>query len=179
MPEWLHVPSWIWLSLGLGCAGISVLHLIAGHRQHMWIMDVVWPVTALFGTFLALYAYFSVGRLSTRAVVQQAKNRSAEPPNRRKPFWQSVGIGATHCGSGCALGDILAEWLVFGAGWALADVPMFAAWVVDYIFAFMLGIVFQYFTIKPMRNLSVKDGIKQALKADSASLTAWQIGMYG
>ena len=30
-----------------------------------------------------------------------------------------------------------------------------------------------------MRDLSVKQGIIQALKADIASISAWQIGMYG
>jgi hypothetical protein len=44
--------------------------------------------------------------------------------------------------------------------------------------AFLLGIIFQYFTIAPMRNLGVKDGIVAALKADTLSLIAWQVGMY-
>jgi hypothetical protein len=30
-----------------------------------------------------------------------------------------------------------------------------------------------------MRNLSVKEGLIGALKADSLSITFWQIGMYG
>ncbi len=30
-----------------------------------------------------------------------------------------------------------------------------------------------------MRGLSAKDGLKQAVKADTLSLTAWQVGMYG
>ncbi|WP_243634804.1 DUF4396 domain-containing protein [Roseicella frigidaeris] len=38
---------------------------------------------------------------------------------------------------------------------------------------------FQYFTIKPMRNLSVGAGLVQAVKADALSLTAWQVGMHG
>lgn len=52
-------------------------------------------------------------------------------------------------------------------------------WIPDFIFAFLLGIVFQYFTIKPMRGLSVGQGVIAAVKADIASITAWQIGMYG
>ena len=56
---------------------------------------------------------------------------------------------------------------------------MFAVWIVDYIFAFLFGIAFQYFTIAPMRNLSFGEGLKAAVKADTLSLTAWQIGMYG
>jgi len=56
---------------------------------------------------------------------------------------------------------------------------MFAVWVLDYLFAYAFGIVFQYFTIAPMRNLSVAQGIVAAIKADTISLTAWQVGMYG
>ena len=51
--------------------------------------------------------------------------------------------------------------------------------MVDYLFAFAIGVAFQYFTIKPMRDLSVGDGLIQAVKADALSLTAWQVGMYG
>jgi hypothetical protein len=50
---------------------------------------------------------------------------------------------------------------------------------VDYLFAYAFGIVFQYFTIAPMRGLSFGQGIVAAIKADTLSLTAWQIGMYG
>jgi len=38
---------------------------------------------------------------------------------------------------------------------------------------------FQYFTIAPMRGLSFGKGIIAAIKADTLSLTAWQLGMYG
>lgn len=40
------------------------------------------------------------------------------------------------------------------------------------------GIFFQYFTIAPMRGLSFAAGIAAAVKADTLSLTAWQIGLY-
>ena len=49
----------------------------------------------------------------------------------------------------------------------------------DYLFAYAFGILFQYFTIAPMRDLSIGQGIVAAVKADTLSLTAWQVGMYG
>jgi hypothetical protein len=109
------------------------------------------------------------------------------PSKRQTPFAAMVGKGATHCGSGCALGDILAEWLAFAfpvlavwLGWqSIFPEKIFAVWVLDYIFAFLFGIAFQYFTIKPMRGLSPEQGLVQAFKADTLSLTAWQVGMYG
>lgn len=55
----------------------------------------------------------------------------------------------------------------------------FAVWIVDFVFAFAFGVVFQYFAIAPMRGLSFGAGLVAALKADTLSLTAWQVGMYG
>ena len=149
------------------------------HPQQMWIMNIVWPVTALYGGLVALWAYYRVGRLSSKERVQAAKERDEEPPGKQKPFWQMVGLGATHCGSGCTLGDIIAEWFIFFVPLSLFGRTIFAGWVLDFILAFLLGIAFQYFTIKPMRDLSVGKGIWAAVKADTLSLTSWQIGMYG
>ena len=51
--------------------------------------------------------------------------------------------------------------------------------MVDFLFAYTFGIVFQYFSIKPMRDLSPGAAIWAAIKADTLSLTSWQVGMYG
>lgn len=62
VPHWLHLLAIASLGLGALCAiliGIDV----ARHPQHMWIIDIVWPVTALFGTVWILWQYFSYGRL--------------------------------------------------------------------------------------------------------------------
>ncbi len=187
IPAWLHVLSIVFLLLGLVCAAVITADVFR-HPQHMWIMNVVWPVTALFGTVWVLWQYFAYGRLAAHERAHAAMERGEEMPSKtRTPFPVMVGNGALHCGSGCTLGDIVAEWLVFlmpsvavWFGWqSLFGEKMFAAWVVDYIFAYAFGIVFQYFTIKPMRDLSVGQGIWQAIKADTLSLTAWQVGMYG
>ena len=145
----------------------------------MWIMNVVWPVTALYAGPLAVIAYFKAGRLSSKQSVAQAKERGEENPGKKKPFWQIVGVGATHCGSGCTLGDLAAEWIVFAAPIVIFGHKIFGSWLLDYIFAYLFGIAFQYFTIKPMQNLSPGKGIWAAIKADTLSLTAWQVGMYG
>src|SRR5690349_17443870 len=41
------------------------------------------------------------------------------------------------------------------------------------------GIVFQYFAIAPMRGLSLRKGLTEAAKADVASLTAFEVGLFG
>ena len=187
IPVWLHDLSLASLGLG-GLCFLVVAADLAKHPQHMWIMNIVWPVTALFGTVWILWQYFTYGRLAEHRLVHQAKERGEEPPNKRlTPFSVMVGNGTLHCGSGCALGDICAEWLVvafpalavaFGYKTIFAD-KIFAHWIIDFIFAYIFGIVFQYFTIAPMRGLSPGAGLVAALKADTLSLTAWQLGMYG
>lgn len=187
IPAWLHSLSIAFLLLGLVCAVVIAADLVR-HKQHMWIMNVVWPVTALFGTVWIVWQYFTYGRLAEDERAKAAMDRDEEMPSKKlTPFPVMVANGALHCGSGCTLGDIIAEWLVFAVpaiavwfGWqSLFGDKIFAAWIVDYLFAYAFGIVFQYFTIAPMRNLGFVAGIWAAIKADTLSLTAWQVGMYG
>jgi hypothetical protein len=88
-------------------------------------------------------------------------------------------VAATHCGGGCTLADLIVEWTALAIPVTLFGRLVYGTWVVDFIAAFLLGIAFQYFTITPMKQLSAREGLVAALKADSLSLTAWQLGMYG
>jgi hypothetical protein len=187
IPPWLHILSIAALLLGLFCA-LMVAIDVTRHHQHMFIMNIVWPVTALFAGPLALWGYFTYGRLATHRMMKSAMEKDETPPSKRlTPFPAMVAKGAAHCGSGCTLGDICAEWLAFAVpgiavwfGWhSIFAEKMFAVWILDFVLAFLFGIVFQYMTIVPMRGLSFGEGIVAAVKADTLSLTAWQIGMYG
>jgi len=177
--DWLHALAVASLSLAGLCSLVIALDLAGGHPQKMWIMNVVWPLTALYSGPLGLWAYYRVGRLSSRPAVERAKRRGEEPPGERKPFWQMVALAATHCGSGCTLGDLCAEWFVVAVPIVLFGHKIYGAWTIDFALAFAFGIAFQYFTIKPMRDVSPREGLIAALKADTLSLTAWQLGMYG
>lgn len=180
MPEWLTFISILSIAIAVLCMLVIFIDIIRGNYQHMPVMNIVWPITALYSGPICLFAYFKVGRLSTRQAMQEANDQGKEPPTGTRPFWQSSALAATHCGSGCTLGDILAEGVVLSlVPLVLFGHRIFAAWAVDYIFAFLLGMAFQYFTITPMKHLSPIQGMKSSLKADTLSLTAWQIGMYG
>jgi hypothetical protein len=177
MPAWLTIVATVSLILAGGCCVVIIMDLL-GHRQPMWIMNLVWPITALYAGPVALWAYFKVGRVAVPAGLAHDMDMGAKS-GKERPFWQSVALGATHCGSGCVLGDIVSEWFTFFVPLTLFGRPIFGAWVLDYILAFLFGIAFQYFTIKPMRHLSPGQGLVAALKADSLSLSFWQVGMYG
>jgi len=144
----------------------------------MRVMAVVWPVTMLFAGLLGLAFYLSQGR---------AEAKTGGDNHEEQPMSVSVAKGTSHCGAGCALGDLIAEWLAFaipaiavlgGWGWIFED-KMFAVWVIDFVLAFVIGIAFQYFAIAPMRQQGVRRNVMDAIKADAASITAWQVGMFG
>jgi hypothetical protein len=186
-PTWLHAISVATLLLGAGCSVLLSVQVVR-YPQHMTVMNVVWPISALFGTIIVVWACFRYGRLATMVVHHRAKERGETPPNvAGTPFAMMVGKGALHCGSGCLPGDVAAEWLAFLVpsvavwfGWhSLFDERMYAVWVLDFVFAYALGIAFQYYTIVPMRGLSFGEGLWTAMKADTVSVIAWQVGMYG
>lgn len=181
IPGWLHILAIAALIAGAFSA-LAIAIDVGRDPQQMWIMNVVWPVVALFGGPLAIHGYFAYGKAKA-----QSRTGHGKQDGGKTPLPVAVAKGTCHCGSGCTLGDIAAEWLIFlvpavavwfGYG-LLFQEKIFAAWVLDFVFAFAFGIAFQYFAIKPMRDISARQGLWQALKADALSLTAWQLGMYG
>ena len=79
----------------------------------------------------------------------------------------------------CTLGDIVAETFTLAVPLSLFGHHVFGTWALDFCLAFLFGVAFQYFSIKPMRNLSPSQGLVASLKADTLSLIAWQLGMHG
>lgn len=184
-PAWLHALCLVSLLLGGGCALFVALD-VAKRPQKMGVMNVVWPVAMLFGGIVVLWFYLTFGRqpVPPKGQDNRPASDSTEPD---QPFPAIVAKGALHCGAGCTIGDVLAEWLAFIVpgiatcfGWhTLFAQKIFAVWVLDFALAFVLGIAFQYFAIAPMRQLSLGRGLMAALKADTLSLVSWQVGMYG
>lgn len=97
---------------------------------------------------------------------------------RTRPWWVTMAIEVSHCGSGCTLGDVISEFAIFWLGLTIAGVTLGAEYVGDYIFALAFGIIFQYFAIAPMHGLGLKDGLIAAAKADFISLTAFEVGLF-
>lgn len=169
-PAWATIVTTASLVVGACCAG-WILFDVVRRPQQMAVMNVVWPVTALFGGLLWLPFYGRRGRTGSG----------------KRSFRASIAVGTTHCGAGCAIGDVVGEFgLVLVpplAGWvglgSLYSERTFSGWIVDLVVAFLAGIAFQYFAIAPMRHLGLRDGLIAALKADTASILAWQVGMYG
>lgn len=186
-PDWLQPLAIASIALAILCAAI-IITLLLSRPQKMWIMQIVWPVTTLYWGPIGVWGLWDMGSPPASASTgvpqrrhAQAESRGYEQERRAasKPFWQQVAVGVTHCGAGCTLGDIIGEWLVFGFGWTLFGEKLYPEMLVDFSLAFGLGIVFQYFTIAPMRGLGVREGLIAAIKADTISIVAFEVGLFG
>lgn len=187
VPDWLEPLAIASLALAFLCVAIIVA-LLLFRPQKMWIMHIVWPVTALYWGPAGVWGLWDMGAPSASPSKQMLQRRQARAEARggtkerktsSKPFWQQVAVGVTHCGAGCTLGDIIGEWLVFSFGWTLFGDKLYAELLVDFPLAFGLGILFQYFTIAPVRGLGIKQGFVAAVKADTISIVAFEIGLFG
>ncbi|MGP2437893.1 DUF4396 domain-containing protein [Streptomyces sp. JW3] len=172
---WIEAIGWFSLCVAFASALVIAADVVLlGRRQKMWIMNLVYPVTALYWGPVAVWFYFRHGRRTSKAAVGE---HGMPDPDELAP-WNVRSKAVSHCGAGCTLGDIGAEWLVFAASLTLAGKALYADFALDFAFAWVLGVVFQYFSIVPMRNIGRVKGIWAAVKADTLSIVAFQIGLF-
>jgi hypothetical protein len=172
-----------WASLGIAfiCA-ISIAIDEIRHPQKMWIMNVVWPVTALYFSVFALWGYFRIGRGMAKSAMpgmSKTRQRKQKERVRHDPTWRQTAVSDTHCGAGCVIGDVISEFSLFALGWTLFGSSLYAEYAGDLLLAWLFGIAFQYFAIKPMGNLSVKQAIIAAIKSDTLLILTFEIGLFG
>ena len=179
----METPAWISLIAAFACAIIIAIDEFR-HPQHMWIMNLVWPITALYFSAFALWAYFALGRKASHHKMSQgampgmdhlAMGHTSVP---HTPTWQQTAVATSHCGAGCTIGDIIAEFSLYTLGATLLGSALYASFAADLFLAWLLGIAFQYFTIKPMRSLSPAAALIAALKADTLSILAFEVGLF-
>ena len=174
-PDWLGILSWVSLIVSFVCAAIIIGDELR-RPQKMMIMNFVWPSTALYLGPAALWGYFKSGlKLAQQPHPQLQREHQAEPDTLTR---EQVALATTHCGAGCALGDILAEWLVFAVALTFAGGEFPTRLTMDLLLGWAFGIVFQYYTIVPMRGLPLGKGLLQAIRADTLAIIAFEIGLF-
>lgn len=194
-PTWLTVVAWIYLAICFGCAAVIACDIfVNGRRQSMGVMNVVFPITALYFGPLAVAFYLRWGRAAADMTTAPMAMSHASVPQtevtpaagglrmpdsaREKPWWAMMATEVSHCGSGCVLGDVISEFVIFALALTIAGSTLGAEYLGDYVLALAFGIAFQYFAIAPMRGLGLKDGLKAAAKADFISLTFFEVGLF-
>jgi hypothetical protein len=166
------------IALAVLSAAILAVDLVQ-RPQRMAVMNAVWPATALYGSVFALWFYWRKGRAGQQHhTMHHGDSAPMEQRARQAPTATQVTLATSHCGAGCAIADICVEFAVFGFGLTLFGADLWASFVYDFIAAWTLGIVFQYFSIRPMRDISAGAAILAAIKADTLSILSFQIGMY-
>ena len=130
----------------------------------MRVMEAVWPITALYLGPLGWPTYARLGRPTANA---------AEGSER-----DGFAVSATHCGAGCALGDVIGEWIVFAGSLTILGSGLWPGYLLDLVLGYLLGIGFQYWAIKPMGNLSRRGALRNAIRADTLSILAFEAGMF-
>lgn len=168
-----------WISLATAFASAFVISVDEmRHPQKMAVMNIVWPISALYFSVFALWAYFRIGRRNTKAAmakgVSKGKSDRGGPPTLTQ-----VAIGTSHCGAGCTVADVFTEFGIAAAGLTLFGSVLWTEFLLDFVVAWAVGVAFQYFAIKPMRkDLTPARAVWAAIKADTFSIAAFQIGMY-
>ncbi|MGQ3381113.1 DUF4396 domain-containing protein [Priestia endophytica] len=177
----IELISTIFIAIGILQFFIITVDVIR-HPQMMFVMNIVWPITGLYFPILGIGFYFILGRkdIKTKMEDKHTHNMHHSEPHHhsKKPFWQSVFVSTTHCSSGCSIGDLMGAPIVFFTGWTIAGSVLLTDYIVEFILAYILGIVFQYYGMK-MKNENPKDEFKNAIKADTWSLIAFEVGMFG
>lgn len=190
----LEIVSWVAIVIGILQAIIITIDVSSYPQKMMPIMNIVWPLTGLYFPVAGMWAYYKLGRNTGQMdhMNMDHNNDHEEHMNHHdhgdmehhhnhgdKPFWQSVFVSTTHCSSGCSLGDIIGAPIVFLTGFTIAGVTLFADYAVEFVLAYLFGLAFQYYGMGFKKHDKPGKAIKDAVKADTWSLVAFEVGMFG
>lgn len=176
VPAWLLFVSWLWIAVCIASA-LFILVQTLRKPQKMWIMDVVWPITGLYMGPFAIFLYRKSLPVSMKKPMSPEMKKIMERHKEDPPTWIQNSIAVFHCGAGCSIGDTIAELMV--PALALTFAGEFGTKLIfDFLFAYALGVAFQYFTIVPMRGLSFGKGLVAAVRADTISIGLFEVGMF-
>lgn len=179
-PAWFQQLATIYVPLSILSALIVLADIyLVGRRQHMGIMEAVWPLTMLYWGPVGLAFYFWFGRgMPMRGGGHHHGGGHHGGHEMERPMWQATFNGATHCGAGCALGDFIGDWIAFAIGFTILGSELGGKYLFAFVLAYLFGIIFQYFSVAPMRGLGLREGLIAAVKIDTLSLLAYEVGMF-
>ena len=175
--SWFELLAWAALGLGFASALLILADMfVFGNRQHMWIMNLAFPLTALYMGPVAVWAYFTRGRLMS---VKRMHGMHLSNEGEVLDWWQ-ISLSDSHCGAGCVLGDILGEWIVFATGWTIASTGTLGAeYFLNLPLAWIFGILFQYFVIAPLRGqVGQLAPLGDAIRSDTLSVLSFEAGLF-
>jgi hypothetical protein len=179
--HWFELVSWAALAGGFASAlAISADIAVLRNRQHTAIMNLVFPLTALYMGPIAVWGYVTRGRRMSHMQMHTQEAVVRDDSERRDSWWQ-VSLSDSHCGAGCVLGDICGEWIVWASGWTIGSTAALGPeYILDLPLAWMFGIIFQYLVIAPQRaQLGKLAPLRDAIRSETLSVLSFEVGLFG
>lgn len=175
--------AWIVIALGVLTA-LAIAADIRRHPQPMRVMNITWPITGLYFPVIGWWMYSSMGRPdgkpshAPQTTGHENHDGGHAHHHADKPKWQSVFVGVTHCGGGCTLGDTIAAPIVALTGFTVFSSALLGHYVGAFIGAYIFGLAFQIMPAMEMGERNIAKAFINAVKADTISLVAFEIGMF-
>ncbi len=175
IPTWLTAVSWAYVGLALLCAAAILYDVYGrGYRQRTSVMELVWPITALYFGPLALLAYGRWGRPRS----EKWQKEHGAPPEKSLPA--AAATGGTPGGAASAIGHVIGVPLVVFSGLTIAGEALWVMILLIAVIATLLLFVFEYFfSTVPARGLPSSEGLGVALLIALVTVLAFDVGMGG
>src|ERR1700733_9714174 len=106
MMEWI---AWVSIGLAVLSAGVSAVDEVR-RPQKMGVMNLVWPITALYLSVIAVWWYWRVGRRMAAGSAMEMGGRghgAMGGSETGSPTFGQSALATSHCGAGCVLGDLV------------------------------------------------------------------------
>jgi len=167
------VLSWTVVAVGLASSTLIVVDTIfGGYRQPVKVMEIVWPVTALYLGPVAIAIYWNWGRSQTA----RWRQRHGNPPKRSRRA--TVLLHLCHCGAHCTLGTIIAALVVFAVGITLAGDTLWAICIGGYFLAVAIGVAFRYSATVFRGVERIRATMMIFAKADLVSISVFEFAVF-
>ncbi|WP_242495507.1 DUF4396 domain-containing protein [Salinicola tamaricis] len=147
----------------------------------MSIMNITWPITGLYMPLVGWWAYRRMGRArqpgrirTGRIMVTTTRDTitvATSPSGRASSSPRPTAAAAT-------LGDVVTAPIATATGFALLGSTVLGHFALAFVGAYLFGVLFQYLPIRAMSDAGPAQALKDAIKADTLSLVAFQLGMY-
>jgi hypothetical protein len=175
IPGWLTAVSWAYVGLALLCAAAILYDVYGrGYRQRTGVMNVVWPITALYFGPFALPAYYRWGRPRS----EKWHNEHGSAPEKSFPV--AAATGGMPGGAASAIGHVAGVPLVVFSGLTIAGQSLWVMILVIAVIATVLLFAFEYFfSTVPARGLPTGEGLGVALLIALVTVLAFDVGMGG
>ena len=171
-PTWLLILSLTTLVVGLASALTIVAHFVRGYRQPVRMMELVWPVTALYFGPAAIVAYRKWGLPES----PRWRERYGSPP--KWPREASVAIHLCHCGAHCSIGAIIATVTVFAVKIRISGDISWPESIGDYVGAVAVGTTFRYAYESRRGGSRVWTAIARFVRADLLPVSIFEFGLF-